>query len=72
MAYSEVAQMRQCIEWECEALQRMLSGFAMVASHDMIQHKYRRLGAYQEQLGALVGEQEAIKVVCETYNKVMR
>lgn len=72
MVQSEVAEMRQRIEWECEALQRMRLGFAAVASHDTIQHKYRQLEQYQNQLGQLIGEEQATELMVETYNRVVR
>ena len=68
---SEVARLRQQIELECEAMHRALEGYAVVSSHAIIQHKYEQLGKYQEQLASLVGEQEAMQTVVETYIKVV-
>jgi hypothetical protein len=38
-------------------------GFKTTASHEIITAAYDRLGMYHEQLGKLIGEQEAIRVV---------
>lgn len=69
---SEVARLRQQIELECEAMQRALSGFAITASHTIINQKYASIGAAQQQLAALVGEEEATAIMVEAYNKTMK
>lgn len=68
---SEVARLRQQIELECEAMRLALSGYAVVASHEIIDQKYNALGKYQEALGRLVGDEDALRVVIETYEKVV-
>jgi len=60
---SEIARIRQQIELECTAMKLALIGFRTTASHDMINAAYDRLGEHQDQLGKLVGEQEAIRVI---------
>ncbi|HEY4036267.1 MAG TPA: hypothetical protein VGL94_20090 [Ktedonobacteraceae bacterium] len=39
------------------------TGFKTTASHEIINAAYDQLGAHQEQLGKLIGEQEAARVV---------
>jgi hypothetical protein len=60
---SEVAHLRQQIELECTAMTLAMTGFRMMASHEMINAAYDRLGEHQDQLGKLIGEQEAMQVV---------
>ena len=64
----EVARLRKQIELEIEAMQRGFSGYAMTASHDIINRRFETLGTYQEQLGRHVGEEAANLFVFETYN----
>ena len=71
MAQSEVALLMQQIELECQSLKLALEGYAVVSNHEAINHRYNALGAYQEQLQSLVGEQEAARVVFETYHEVI-
>ena len=68
---SEVARIRQQIELECEAMRLALSGYAIVASHEFIDQKYNALGKHQEALGRLVGDEDALRVVIETYEKLV-
>ncbi|MGH2478524.1 MAG: hypothetical protein ACRDHW_02565, partial [Ktedonobacteraceae bacterium] len=56
---SEVAALRARIDLEIEAMARLRTGFAVVASHEIISHRYNRLGALCEQLGQHVGSSEA-------------
>lgn len=60
---SQVARLRQQIELECEAMQRLASGLAITASHATIQHKYACLGAAREELAQIIGEEEATTIV---------
>jgi hypothetical protein len=71
MSQSEVARIRAQIELECEAMERGFRGFAITARHDFINHRLSQIGACQEQLEQLVGEDEARKVVAETYKQAM-
>ena len=64
---SEVARLRRQIELECEAMKQALYGYAVVASHDVINHKYDNLGRYQEELEQHVGQEEANAIVVKTY-----
>ena len=56
---SEVARLRARIDLEVEAMARIRDGFAMVASHEIISHRYNQLGSLCEQLGQHVGPVEA-------------
>ena len=68
---SEVARIRQQIELESAAMKLALYGFAAVAKHEFISHKYEAIGKCQEQLRALVGEEEALDITVQTYNLAM-
>ncbi len=69
---SEVARLRQDIELTCQSMKQGFTGFASVARHTIINHKYRQLEQYQEQLERLVGQEQALELMVETYNKVVR
>jgi hypothetical protein len=71
MAESEVARIMQQIELTCQAMQLGLHGYAEVASHQIINHKYKTLGQYMQQLDALVGEEEATNMVADTYIRML-
>lgn len=68
---SEIARLREQIELACNAMNQMQFGYAISARHDIINHKYNVLSSYQEQLEPLVGEQEAMEIIIETYNKIV-
>ena len=68
---SEVARIRAQIEEECEALCLAMNGSAMGGRHEMISHKYKALDKSTEELAAIVGPEQAVKVACEVYNKAM-
>jgi len=68
---SEVAQLRKQIELECESMKQALYGYAVVASHEAINHKYNNLGVYQKELEQHVGVEEANSIVVETYINVV-
>jgi hypothetical protein len=68
---SEVAKLRAKIEQECESIRLAMYGFAVVASHDVIERRYNALGEHQEALEKLVGKDEAGSIVARTYAKVV-
>ncbi|HLZ63217.1 MAG TPA: hypothetical protein VKR06_40310 [Ktedonosporobacter sp.] len=68
---SEVARLMRLIELECEAMQLAMNGYAVVAAHELINQKYRNIGALEDQLAILVGEKEAEKIACEAYIQVI-
>jgi predicted DNA-binding protein YlxM (UPF0122 family) len=69
---SEIARLKDQIEIVCRAMNQMLYGYARTACHDIINHKYNALETYHEQLEILVGEQQALEIVIETYNRVVQ
>ena len=72
MNQSEVAQLRQQIELQLEAMQHGLQGFAVGTSrHAFIVARMERIGAYQDRLAEQVGESAAIQIVCSLYVEVM-
>ena len=68
---SEIARLRRQIEEECEAMRLALYGYAVVASHEIIEHRYNSLGKRQEELEQFVGREEANNIVVEIYAKVV-
>ena len=68
---SEVARIRQQIEAECEAMRLAMYGYAVVASHKVIENRYNSLGKRQEELEQHVGKEEANAIVVEIYTKVV-
>lgn len=68
---SEIARLRELIERECEAMDRLFNGFAKTASHDMINHRYDRIGKAQNDLANIVGETEAARIAVETYIRIV-
>ncbi|GCE10898.1 hypothetical protein [Tengunoibacter tsumagoiensis] len=66
---SEIARLRKQIELECEAMKRAMNGYAIVASHDVINHRYNELGRCQEELEKHVGSAEAAQITVDTYIK---
>jgi hypothetical protein len=61
--HSEVAQLRNRIDQEIDAMRQAISGYAIVARHEMITNHYQNLGACFEELTARIGEEAAIKEV---------
>lgn len=66
---SEIARLRERIDLEIEAMARMRDGFAVVASHTIISHRYNRLGELCEQLGQHIGTNEAYLWTVERMNE---
>jgi hypothetical protein len=67
---SEVALMRERIDREVEALQRLRYGFAKVADHETIMNHYRALDVCYLKLAAQIGEEKATDLVCERINTI--
>ena len=63
MQGSEVAQLREKIELEIQAMRSGLTGYAAVSRHDIINRKYDQLGTYVEQLHQHIGKAKAMEVV---------
>ena len=71
MAESEVARLLHAIEQEYEAARAGMSGLASgTARHAFITGKMERIGGYHRALSGLLGEQEAIKLVVETMERL--
>lgn len=65
---SEVARLRAQIEAERESAYLARAGFAVGTSkHAFITARMNRIGGYQHELAALVGEQEAQAIVCAVF-----
>jgi hypothetical protein len=64
---SEVAQLRERIDQECEAMRQAMDGFAQTASHEFIHQRFHNLDVAQVQLAQLVGEKEATEIVVDAY-----
>ncbi len=72
MAQSEVAQLRQRITEEYEAMKYGLSGLAYgTTKHAFIDARMKRVDAYYDQLTRCIGAEEATQVVCELYIEVI-
>lgn len=75
LSNSEIAHLRAQIELACEAAKRSMTEFAVTASHEAINARMEKLGGqiqdYQQQLASLVGEQQALRVVAETYQTIV-
>jgi len=72
MNQSEVAQLRQQIELQLEAMQRGMSGLATgKARHAFIRAQMDRIGVCQDTLAAYVGESIANQIVCTLYIEVI-
>jgi hypothetical protein len=67
---SQVAQLRQRIEEEYTAAQRALHAPAMVAKHEFITKRMEGMQQAHEELQAIVGEEEAIKLVAATLENI--
>ena len=68
---SEVARIREQIDREIEALQLLRCGFAMVASHAAISHRYETLGSCMDRLAEHIGEENAIATICDRINALL-
>lgn len=68
---SEIARLRSQIELECEAIRMAMNGYAVVASHEIIEQRYKSLGRCQADLAQHVGTDEAGRMVVEIYTSVI-
>lgn len=75
MSNSEIKQLHEQIELTCEAARRAMTDFAISASHEAINARMEKLGEklqrYRQQLAPLVGEQQALQMVAETYLEIV-
>lgn len=65
---SEVARLMACIELESEAMQNALTGWAAVAKHAVVAHRYEAISHYHDQLISLVGEKQAAVLLVKSYS----
>ena len=63
---SEIAQLIGRIEREVSAMHLAMDGFASVARHDIISHRFENLGVCFEGLSGQIGEQAAIETIIAT------
>jgi len=70
MPKSEVAQLREKIENEIQAMRFGLTGYAITSKHAIIDNKYSQLGDYQQQLEQHIGATAAIEVVIDALNQL--
>jgi len=69
---SEVAQLRQQIALEVDAMRHGLLGISTgTARHAFIHARMERVGACQDTLARSIGEQAAFEVVCSVYIQTM-
>jgi hypothetical protein len=72
MHQSEIAQLRERITEEYEAMKQGLTGLAWGnAKHNFIDVRMKRVDHYREQLVNYVGERDADFAICDLYTKVM-
>lgn len=72
MQQSEVAQLRQKIVEEYEAMKQGLSGLALgTAKHAFIDARMKRVDVYCDELAQHIGEQEATQTISELYVQVI-
>ena len=71
MSTSELIKLREQIELECQAIQHLMD-FSVVASHRVIDRRYRNLDQYRDQLKSLVGEDQATGIVVDIYNQLVK
>lgn len=68
MSMSEVANLRQHIELEYEAMQHAMTGFAEgTARHTFITARMNGVGYYQQALALLIGKEAASQFVYDCY-----
>lgn len=70
MSQSEIANLRQQIENEAEAMKRGLNGYATVGKHEIIANHYQAIGNCHQQLTDIVGPKEAIAIIANTLEKI--
>jgi hypothetical protein len=65
---SEVARLREQIELEYQACQRVFTDFTPMAKHQYITKRQENIGVCFEELKKLLPPEEAIAIVAETLN----
>ncbi len=67
---SEVACLREQIELEYQATQRVFTDFTPTAKHEYITKRQENIGVCFEELKKLLPPEEAIAIVVETLNSL--
>ena len=70
MTKSEVARIREQIELEYQASQRVLTGFTPTARHEFISKRQENIAGYFRDLTKYMSEEEAIVVVLSAENGI--
>src|SRR6266567_462384 len=68
---SEVARIRQEIEAECVAMTQGLTGYGVVSRHAFVFARMLRLSSLEEKLRVYLSHEQALELLCETYNRVL-
>jgi hypothetical protein len=68
MGHSDVARLRERIEQEYRASQRVFTEFTPTAKHEYITKRQENIGICFEELSKLMPPEEAIVLVAETLN----
>jgi hypothetical protein len=69
---SEVARLLKQIDLEFEAAQLGISGLAEgTARHDFINARMDQAGVFETQLAIYIGKDEANRLICEHYVKII-
>lgn len=68
---SQIAQIKANIETECRAINQALTGYAALAKHSIINHRYQALNTHKEELGKIVGKDEACRIMTHIYTDVL-
>src|SRR6266571_8710291 len=72
MYKSEIAQLREQIELELDAMRSGMNGLALgTARHAFINARMERVGACQDSLAAHIGAEAASQLICTIYMQTM-
>jgi hypothetical protein len=52
-------------------MRQAMDGFRITSSHDIINHRYNSIGSLQNQLAALVGKKEVLRIAVEAYIQII-
>jgi len=69
---SEIAKLREQIELEVGSMHQGLVGLAVVAKHQFIEARYRRLGQLEDELATHIGETQAAQFSCQAYIRLIK
>lgn len=66
---SDLGRLIQQIDAECSAAFQGLHGYSQMASHQFIEARYNRIGELQSDLAQLIGDDQAMDIVINSFNK---